>query len=632
MAGLIFQSKIIYRALRFPVMTVVLVLLIELVYAGILYLLPPLSIPAAVIINLLVLLIALVSFNYMFVIPGHREILQAYNLGKDILDNSSQAVVITDSDSNIEYVNTSHCDITGYAKEELIGENPRVMKSDRHDKEFYQNMWNILLEEGIWEGEIWDRRKNGEVYPKWLTIKSIRDDRGKPIRYIGMFNDITYIKQHEEYLKRLANIDELTRLPNRNSLRERLVSAVNYADHHDNLLALMLLDLDGFKNVNDSFGHLAGDSVLIDASERLKGCIRVSDVVARIGGDEFAIILSGLSDPAEAGTVSQKVIDTFVAPFKYKGLDIYVGISIGITIYPMDGMEIDRLMENADLAMYDAKKNREINFQYYDEEMTDSAFRRLSVEANLRAAIKGSEFILYYQPQVDVATRKVIGAEALIRRQERDWLVPPMNFIPIAEESGLIVPIGEWTLRRACMQLKEWQEEGFELIRVAVNVSSLQFQDRLFVGFVRDVIAKSNINPEYLELELTERIIMKDADSALKVMKQLKELGACLSIDDFGTGYSSLSYLGRLPIDKLKIDQSFVNNITTDKSSTSIIKSTIELAHNLGMKVIAEGVEKEEQLLFLKENGCDEIQGYFFSRPLPTDVFKKRILLGGRKL
>ncbi|HXX53858.1 MAG TPA: EAL domain-containing protein [Thermodesulfovibrionales bacterium] len=548
-----------------------------------------------------------------------------------ILENSNEAILITDAEGTIQYVNASFSKISGYEKEEVLGKNPRIMRSGHHDAGFYEEMWGSLKDSGEWQGEVWDRRKNGEIFPKWLSIKAVKDKRERTVNYVGFFTDISSLKQTEEYIEHLAHYDSLTNLPNRILLHDRLKQAIMSASRQNHLAAVMLLDVDQFKYVNDTFGHVAGDQLLNEVAGRLVRCVTEGDTVARFGGDEFAIVLSEFKNGMAATLLAKKIIEALSLPHKFKGREIYITASIGIALYPSDGDNVDVLIKNADTAMQRAKELGDRKFQFYDSQMSDKAFARLSVEANLHNAIERGEFVLHYQPQVDLGNGQVTGMEALIRRKERNWLVPPSQFIHIAEETGLIMQLCEWTLKTACKQNKAWQAEGLPALRVAVNLTATHFAQHTMVKMVRDVLQETGYESKYLDLELTERIIMKDTEEAIKAMHQLKDMGVFLSIDDFGTGYSSLSYLRQLPIDRLKIDLSFVSGIASSPNSDSIVKSIISLGHNLDLKVLAEGVETERQLSFLIENKCDEIQGYYFSVPLSTEKFRE-LLLEGRRL
>lgn len=551
-----------------------------------------------------------------------REGQEQLRLSAQVFINSMEAIVITDIKNNIIQVNKAFTEITGYSPEEAIGKNPRILKSGQHSPEFYRSMWEILLKTGSWQGEMMDRRKNGEIYPKWLSITVVRDEKGDISNYIALFSDITERKASYERIQYLAHFDALTDLPNRTLLNDHLDLSIAVARRSQTQFAILFLDLDRFKNINDSLGHHAGDLLLQLVSERLKSCAREMDTVARLGGDEFVILLSSISEPNDAARVAQKVVDAIAVPFMLDGNEVNIGTSIGIGIYPDNGQDRPTLIKNADAAMYHAKESGRNNFQFFSSAMNDKAFERLSLENDLRRALKREEFFLHYQPQLDILTGKIIGIEALIRwRHPEKGLVPPNNFIPLAEKCGLIVSIGEWVLRTVCAQNMAWQKEGLPPILTAVNISAQQFKQQNFKESLVKILDDTGLPPNFLELEITESAIMENAGSVLGTLHSLKEIGLHLSIDDFGTGYSSLSYLKHFPIDKLKIDRSFVQDITEDSSNNAIIETIINMGHNLKLRVIAEGVETAEQLATLQKLQCDEIQGYYFSRPLSPEDF-----------
>ena len=551
-----------------------------------------------------------------------KEGQEQLKLSAQVFVNSMEAIVITDIENNIIQINKAFSEITGYSPEEVIGKNPRILKSGRHDQDFYRIMWEILIATGSWQSEIMDRRKSGEVYPKWLSITVVRNEKGDISNYIALFSDITERKASYERIQHLAHFDALTNLPNRALLNDHLDLAIAVANRSQTQLAIIFLDLDRFKVVNDSLGHHAGDLLLQVVSERLKNCVREIDTVARLGGDEFVILLGSIRDPSDAARVAQKVVETIAIPFMLDGNEVNIGTSIGIGIYPENGLDRPTLLKNADAAMYHAKENGRNNFQFFSSVMNDKAFERLALENDLRRALKGEEFFLHYQPQIDVQTGKIVGAEALIRWQHPErGLVPPFNFISLAEKCGLIIPIGEWVLKTACAQNIAWQKEGLPPILTAVNISAQQFKQKNFKESIMQILGDTGLAPHLLELEITESAFMENAESMLESLHSLKEIGLHLSIDDFGTGYSSLSYLKHFPIDKLKIDRSFVMDITDDSRNNAIIETIIHLGHNLKLKVIAEGVETAEQLATLRKLQCDEIQGYYFSRPLSHHDF-----------
>jgi diguanylate cyclase (GGDEF)-like protein/PAS domain S-box-containing protein len=548
-----------------------------------------------------------------------------------IFKASNEAILITDSSARILDVNPAFTEITGYTKEEVLGKNPGMMKSGKHDSEFYAEMWKSLRESGNWRGEIWDRNKDGEVFAKWLAINTVNGPSGEVEKYIGIFSDITALKETEQYHEFLAHYDSLTRLPNRLLFNDRLERAMLSSMRHNLSMALMFLDLDNFKNVNDTLGHHAGDRLLQAVAGRVKDAVRRNDTVARLGGDEFAVIVPEVRTPNDAAAVAEKIIRSMTEPFKVGPHDLLSSASIGITMFPEDSDSKESLLRNADIAMYHAKDQGRGIYQFFTQKMKERVEERIRVEHNLRDALTKGEMVLYYQPQVDLRSGRIIGVEALIRRQEEEWLVPPAIFMGVAEETGLVVDICNWTLDESCRLAMQWFSSGVPLVRMAVNVSALQFEMVDFVDRVSQSLINSGLDPALLELELTERVLMKNTETAVKKMNRLKEMGVMLSIDDFGTGYSSMNYLRTFPVEKLKIDYSFVHAIGKGKDGEAIVRSIISLAHNLDMTVIAEGVEKKEQLDFLRAEGCDEIQGFYFSFPLPAENCEK-VLREGKNL
>ncbi|MBI5571803.1 MAG: EAL domain-containing protein [Desulfomonile tiedjei] len=546
---------------------------------------------------------------------------QRLKLAGKILVTTNEAIVVTDVHGNITEINDAFCKITGYSREEVIGKNPRIMQSGRHPREFFDQMWKVILETGQWHGEIWDRRKNGEIYPKLLSISAVRSKQNRVTHYVGIFSDITKIKQTEQRLQYLAQYDPLTRLPNRLLFRDRLQQALLEANRNKSMVALMLLDLDRFKDINDTLGHKAGDDVLFGVAKRLTHCMRKSDTVARLGGDEFTLILPDVSDTMALAAIARKVIQSVAEPFHLPGREVFLTASVGISIFPVDGLEADRLLQNADMALYHGKELGRNTFQFFSEQMNEQVLARSALEQDLRKAVEREEFEVYYQPKLAVRTGELTGVEALIRWQHPTrGLVRPDEFVALAEDTGLIVPIGEWMLRTACRQNKTWQDMGLPPIRVAVNVSARQLQREDLAATVMKILNETGLDPTYLELELTESLAMKDADATVRVFTALKTAGIHVTIDDFGTGHSSLAYLKRLPIDKLKIDKSFIRDITPDTDDEAIVKAIIAVAHSLKLNVIAEGVETKEQLEFLQLHDCNEWQGYFFSGPQPVDA------------
>ncbi len=553
-------------------------------------------------------------------------------LAHKVIEASLDGIIITDIDGTIETVNPAFSRLTGFDMAEVVGKKPSILSSGRHDPAFYASMWHSLRTKGHWQGEIWNRRKNGEVFPEWLTITRIDDLEGGGTKYAGIFTDITDRKRSEERIRSLAYFDVLTGLPNRRLFNDRLDVAISAARRHRQRLAVMFLDLDLFKRINDTLGHGVGDSVLVEMSERLKSCVRDCDTVARMGGDEFTIMQSEISGEEDAARLARRVIDSIRMPFHIDGRELYLTTSIGISIFPDDGEESEILIKNADIAMYRAKDLGRNSYQLYTSSMNAKSFERLVMESALRKALERNEFLLNYQVKVDLLTGQIAGAEALLRWMHPDLgLVSPADFIPLAEDTGLIVGIGDWVIEAACAQNKAWQERGLGFIRLAVNISPRQFRQPDLVSRVRSHLLKHRLEPKYLEIEVTESVLMEHMDLAATMLEELRQIGVHVSIDDFGTGYSSLSYLKRIPIDALKIDASFMHEITVASGDAEIVSAIIALAHNLKLKVVAEGVETEEQVNFLRGKGCDEIQGYLVSRPLSAEnfesLFERNLLL-----
>jgi diguanylate cyclase (GGDEF)-like protein/PAS domain S-box-containing protein len=556
-------------------------------------------------------------------ITEHRKAEEHLLLWSKVLENSVEGIMVTDADNAIVTVNQAFTRVTGYALEEVRGKNPRLLQAKRQDRGFYQNMWAAITETGHWQGELWNRRKNGEVYPQWTSISTLRDSQGAITHHIGVFSDITERKAADERIRYLAHYDVLTGLANRTLLQARLEQALAAARRDRTYVALLFLDLDRFKNINDSLGHYSGDTVLQAVGERLRACVREGDTVARLGGDEFVIMLPDLRAGDDAARVAEKVFGAMAHPFFIAGHELNLTLSLGISVYPDDGNEIGSLIKNADAAMYHAKEAGRNNYQFYTGDMNARALEALALENRLRHALERRELLLYFQPQVDLWSGRIIGAEALLRWQQPELgLVPPGKFIPIAEERGLIVPIGDWVLRNACAQNLRWQQQGLPAMPVAVNISALQFHQKGFVDKVAQAVQQSGLDPRYLELEITESILMRDAEATVAMMRALRAMGLKLSIDDFGTGYSSLSYLRRFPLDRLKIDQSFVRDMAANSDAAAIASVIITLAKTLKLKAIAEGVETQAQLDLLRAQGCDEMQGYYFSKPLPAAEFE----------
>ena len=545
---------------------------------------------------------------------------EGLRLAAKVFQNAGEAILVTDEQARIIDVNPAYLEITGFSKEDAIGQNPSISRSGHHDDLFYQKMWDTIHALGTWSGEIWDRRKNGEVYPKFLTITSVKNERGKVINYVGTFKDVSHQKLTEEKLEKLAYYDPLTSLPNRALFRDRLERDLKLVLRHHNSLALMFIDLDRFKYVNDTLGHEAGDQLLITVSRRLESCVRASDTVARLGGDEFTVVLSDVEEDNQVGHVAANIIKSLQEVVKIGEQDAFVGASIGISLYPGDGEDATELIKNADTAMYRAKDAGRGNYKFFTSEMDQTNQDRMELENKLRRAIENFELKLFYQPKHSLLTGERVGFEALIRWDSPELgLVTPDRFIPLAEENGMILEIGQWVLNEACRQMSEWIRLGMEKVSVAVNLSARQFKEPALAAKISQVLDKYNLPADRLELEITETAVIENADESINTIFQLKELGVKISMDDFGTGYSSLSYLQKFPFDSLKIDLSFVQALESDPNAGVIVESILALAKGLKLTTIAEGVETEKQRDFLNQLDCQYAQGYLYSRPVKAE-------------
>ncbi len=541
-----------------------------------------------------------------------------------IFESSGEAISVTDKENRFVAVNRAFTLATGYSSHEIIGREPSLLKSGRHDKIFYQNMWAAIIQTGSWEGEIWEKRKDGVIYLKWLRIDQIKDEEGNLINYLARFTDMSEKKAAEERIHYLARHDALTGLANREVLGKQLAKDIERARHSGSGVGVISLNLDRFKNINDSLGHKIGDEVLKELADRLETCSKRTSLTARFGGDTFNFIVPKISHKEEIIKVIHEVMSALDRPLLHGGLELIITASIGVSVYPDDGDTAEVLIRNADTAMHKVKDNGRNFYEFFEANMNEYASERLVLENNLRHALAREEFVLFYQPQVDSKTEALIGVEALIRwKRPNSEIVPPGDFIPILEETGLIIPLGEWVLAEACRQHKEWIRKGLPPIPISVNISAIQFQEKEFLPMLSNIIKESGIEPGYLDLELTESVVMRQPQFVIKQLEVIKEMGINLSLDDFGTGFSSLSYLRYFPLDRLKIDQSFVRGLSTDLVNEAIIEAVIVLGKSLKIKTIAEGVETKQELDFLRKLACDEIQGYYFSKPLPSDEFIK---------
>jgi diguanylate cyclase (GGDEF)-like protein/hemerythrin-like metal-binding protein/PAS domain S-box-containing protein len=578
--------------------------------------------------------IAANTLQLMKAVSQSRQAEQQLRITALVFD-SRIGIIITDANRAILRVNQAFTDITGYAAEEVTGKNPHLLNSGRQDAGFYADMWSNIDRSGSWEGEIWNRRKSGETYLEFLTISAVKNRAGIVTNYVGTFNDITASKAAENEIKNLAFFDQLTQLPNRRLLTERFQHALASSARIGKPGALLFIDLDNFKNLNDTLGHDTGDLLLQQVAQRLTSCVRGDDTVARIGGDEFVVLLENLTEqPLKAATqveaIGKKILASLSQPCQ---LDTHhehhSTASIGVTLFSGGQLTTEELLKQADIAMFQAKKAGRNTLRFFDPQMQSSITARFSLEGELRKALGNQEFHLYYQIQKN-SLHKAFGAEALIRWiHPLHGLMPPDKFIPLAEETGLILPIGHWVLETACAQLKTWRQHALTRnLVLAVNVSARQFHQADFISQVQAAVLHHGINANLLKLELTEGILVENIEETIAIMNALNNIGVQISLDDFGTGYSSLQYLKRLPLDQLKIDQSFVRDIATDTSDKAIVKTIIAMAHSLNLDVIAEGVETEEQLQFLFDNGCFHFQGYLFGRPVPIEQFEALLKQG----
>ena len=550
------------------------------------------------------------------------DLMRRMFLSDKVFTFTNEAIMITDAENRIVQINHAFTQLTGYTAEEVYGQNPRILASGKHDTSFYEDMWHALLEEGHWHGEVWDKRKDGSIYPKWVNINCIVDpNTHQVVNFVALFSDISERKQQEDHIRRLAFHDPLTGLPNRLLFQDRLVQALAEARRDDHLVALMFLDLDRFKDVNDTLGHHVGDLMLREVSARIQQSVREIDTVARLGGDEFVVILTRIRDSRDPAPVAEKILEAISSRMTLAGTEVFANSSIGIALYPNDASSAEELMKSADAALYHAKDKGRGNFQFFTAELNRAAHERVRLDHALRSALERAEFELHYQPKIDLASRKVVGCEALLRWRHPHWgMVSPAEFIPVAEETGMILPIGAWVLREAAWQAADWARKGYP-VRIAVNLSARQFADPTLVQSLAALLEQQQLPAHALELEITESTMMDGVAHAAQILRDIKDMGVSLAIDDFGTGYSSLAYLKTFDIDKLKIDQSFIRDIHSDPNDAAIVRALVVLSHELGLEVVAEGVEDEAQLDFLQALGCDIAQGYYFSKPLPAAAF-----------
>ena len=559
----------------------------------------------------------------------HREAEQQMRKLSSAVEQTADAVTITDTEGNIEYVNAAFSQITGFSKEEAIGKSNRILKSGRHDDEFYIELWKKLMEGRTFQDVFINRRKDGSLYYEEKSITPLKDDDGVVAHFISTGKDITEQMKTRERLHHLSHHDTLTGLPNRGLFMDRLGQATSRARWNGRVVAVLFIDLDRFKNINETLGFDYGDSVLQAVATRLNESVRDGDTVARLGDDEFAIVLEDIHQKEDIPVIVENIIQSLSQVHVLKGHEVFITTSIGISLYPGDGNDAQTLIQNADVAIHHAKESGSNNYRFYESEMNTQSIYRLNMESSLRKALEREEFVLHYQPQIDLKSGYIIGLEALLRWQHPDLgMVSPAEFIPLLEETGMINQIGRWVLRTACQVCRGWNDLGLHDIKVSVNISPVQFENSDISNIVASALEETGLEAKHLEIELTESAIMHNPQAAIGVLSALNRMGVTLAIDDFGTGYSSLSYLQKFPIDVLKIDRSFVKDVSKNNGDTSIVSAIISMAHSLKLRVVAEGVEDAKQLSFLQQGDCEIVQGFLFSKAVPREQAVKLLKAG----
>ncbi|MBS1159980.1 MAG: hypothetical protein H6R15_2399 [Proteobacteria bacterium] len=558
---------------------------------------------------------------------AQRRAEEQLRLYAQVFTCAAEGMTITDAESRIVAVNPAFCEITGYSSEEVVGLTPAILNSGRQGPEYYRQMWSELLKRGQWHGEIWNRRKDGGVYPEWLSVSAVRDAAGMTRNYIGIFTDISERLESEAQIQHLAHHDALTGLANRVLLDDRISQAIAKSRRSEQQAAVIFIDLDRFKNINDTLGHEVGDHLLVQAAERCLSVLRETDTLCRQGGDEFVVVLPEIEHLQYAMHVTRKLLAVLARPYVLAGHTLTVTGSAGIALWPDDGQTVSELLRKADAAMYWAKEEGRNTARFYSAGINNTSLGELLLENDLRGALERHEIMMYYQPKVDAKSTRLIGAEALMRWLSREHgMVTPSRFIPLAEESGLIGALGAWALDEVCRQQRAWLDAGLAVVPVAVNLSAHQFAQQDVPQLIADLLARYQLPPELLALELTESLLMRNAGSAAKVLHALRGMRIDVAIDDFGTGYSSLSYLNQFPVQSLKIDRSFVCEISEQGTTVKLVPAMIAMAHELDLSVIAEGVETEAQRVYLLKHGCDQFQGYLFGRPEPAEKMQELLV------
>lgn len=566
-------------------------------------------------------------------ISERKRIEEKLTLAGKVFHSSGDMILITDMQGRVVDVNDTFCRLTGFRREKIVGWPLGDLLSGQHDSEFYRHIWQTVTDKGFWQGEVWSRRQDGESFPALVSVNAARSDGEENGHYVFSATDLSRLRETERQLHYLSHFDPLTDLPNRLLFLDRLQQSLVGENSHQGQVAVLFIDLDDFKEINDTLGSQTGDRVLQEVARKIKECIRASDTVARPGSDEFAVILREVVPGGDAASVAQKLVDSLSTPFAFVGREFYVTLSIGIALSDIDGTDPEELIQKAETAMVCAKEQGKNRYIFFSEAMNQQVQERLAMKTSLRRSLERDQFLLHYQPKFNSVTREFTGLEALARWQHPDrGLIAPAHFITLAEETGLIVPLGEMTLRKACRQNRQWQERGYHPFPVAVNLSAQQFGEQDLVDTVCRALRDTGLSPQCLELEITESVILQDTERAIDILRKLKNMGIRIALDDFGTGFSSLDYLRRFPLDVLKIDHTFVRGVVSSEQDAAIVRAIIAMAHSMRLKVVAEGVETEEQRVFLREQGCDEVQGYLVALPVPPEEVERFFpLAGGRR-